>query len=300
MKCLRSYWLIVLLGLCFSVAQATPSTPANPGIAFIHGTSNHTEDADGGYWKTDFIQSIAQALANPDNHYVVHCDFRDYMWNEGAANCVVEQLRAFIAEKKITHLTIYTHSNGGNVMRWILSNPTYDSRYLTLSHQIKQVIAIAPSSHGTPLADEVLNGGVFQTSVGWLLGYLSDAIKQQRVGDMLIYNEELLFGSKGRPSLPVPFKVIVGSNVHASPLSSASYCNGYMLNSGLKLTKLFLEKCSDGFINCTSQTSAGDLWFYDIEKTENKRPLSHNQSRHSCFGLDKILISAFSTKETLQ
>jgi hypothetical protein len=150
------------------------------------------------------------------------------------------------------------------------------------------------------LADEVLGGGVFETSLAWLLGYLSDAVKQQRVGDMLIFNEELLLGGKGRPSLSTPFKVIVGTDVYASPFSSSSYCNGYLLNSGLKIAKLYLDSCADGFLNCSSQTSAGELWFYDTEKTENGIPLSHNQSRHSCFGLEQILISALATEGAVQ
>ncbi|WP_298625766.1 hypothetical protein [uncultured Legionella sp.] len=289
-----------LIALCLfffsTIIQAIPDTTPNMGMALVHGTRDHREDAYGGYWKVDFIEEMSRGLARPGNLFVVHCDFSQYMWHEDAANCVADQLLDFIKEKEISSMTVYTHSNGANIMRWILSNPTYDSRYITLKNKISQVIAVAPSSGGTPLADEVFGGGVFETSLAWLMGYLSDAIKQQRIGDMLLYNEELLFGSKGRPSLPVPFRVIVGSEVLASPFSSASYCNGYLLNSGLKITRLFLENCADGFINCTSQAAAGELWFYDRDKTDNNEPLSHNQSRHSCFGLDKILKSALSAK----
>ncbi|HAU1129441.1 TPA: hypothetical protein JBI08_03775 [Legionella pneumophila] len=285
--------LSTLIVLLFStLIHSHSDTNSNQGIAFVHGTRDHREDAYGGYWKIDFIQSISQTLAKPENHYVVHCDFSQYMWHEDAANCVANQLLEFINDKNVSSLTVYTHSDGANIMRWILSNPTYDGRYMTLKRKISQVIAIAPSSGGTPLADEVLNGGIFETSLAWLLGYLSDAVKQQRVGDMLIYNEELLLGSKGRPSLSIPFKVIVGTDVYASPFSTSSYCNGYMLNSGLKIAKLYLNQCADGFLNCDSQAQAGEVWFYDIDKTDYNLPLSHNQSRHSCFGLDQILISA--------
>jgi len=294
----RFFTILFLFFLSSIINANTPQS--NPGIAFVHGTKDHREDAYGGYWKVDFIQSIAQALDKPQNHYVVHCDFSQYMWHEDAANCVTEQLLQFIDENKISSLTVYTHSDGGNIIRWILSNPTYDSRYLTLKNKIKQVIAIAPSSGGTVLADEVLNGGIFETSMAWLLGYLSDAVKQQRVGDMLIYNEELLLGSNGRPSLSVPFKVIVGSEVVASPFNSTSYCNGYILNSGLKIARLYLDKCADGYLNCTSQALAGDVWFYDTEKTENSSPLNHNQSRHSCFGLEKILIGVLDSQGAAQ
>jgi len=287
---------ILFLFIFSSIIQANPKTPNNQGLAFVHGTKDHREDAYGGYWKTDFIQKVVAGMKNPDNYYVVHCDFSRYMWHEDAANCVADQLLQFIADKNITSLTIYAHSDGANVMRWILSNPTYDQRYLLLKKKIKEVIAAAPSSGGTQLADEVLNGGVIESSLAWIFGYISEAVKQQRVGDMLIYNDELLLGSKGRPSLSIPFKVIVGTDVFASPFSGGSYCNGFMLNSGLKVTKLYLDDCADGFVNCSSQIQAGEVWFRDIDKTENNVPLSHNQSRHSCFGLDQIIISAL-TKE---
>lgn len=293
--------VMTLFLLLFSnFIQALPDTNLNHGIAFIHGTRDHREDAYGGYWKVDFIESVARGLKSPGNHFVVHCDFSRYMWHEDTAQCVADQLIEFIRDKNISGLTLYTHSNGANVIRWILSNPTYDKRYLILKRKISKVVAIAPSSGGTPLADELLNGGMFESSLSWLLGYNSDAVKQQRIGDMLIYNQELLFGSKGRPSLSVPFNVIVGTDVYASPFSSSSYCNGYLYNSGLKIAKLYLDQCADGFLNCASQTLAGTLWLYDTDKTENNLPLSHNQSRHSCFGLDQILISALATQGVAQ
>lgn len=278
--------------LCLPLTHAAPEQLSNPGIAFVHGTKDHREDAYGVYWKTSFINSVSEGLADPENHFVVHCDFSHYMWHEDAASCVAEQLSQFIEERHISSLTVYTHSDGANIIRWILSNPTYDKSYMTLNKNIHEVIAIAPSSGGTPLADEVLSGGALELGLGWLMGYWTDAVKQQRVGDMLIYNQELLLGSKGRPSLSVPFKVIVGTDVYASPFSRGSYCNGYLLNSGLKIAKLYLNKCSDGFLNCSSQASAGEVWFYDKDKTADNRPLNHNQSRHSCSGLDHILSSA--------
>lgn len=286
----------VLLFVFSTFVQADTIRASNPGIAFVHGTRDHREDAYGGYWKTDYINGIAQALPNPDNLLVVHCDFSHYLWHEDAGNCVAAQLSEFIKDKHLTSLTVYTHSDGGNIVRWIISNPTYNNDFYFVKQNTKQVIAIAPSSGGTPLADEVLSGGLFESSIAWLLGYTSDAVKQQRVGDMLVYNNELLFGTYGRPELPLPFRVIVGTDVTASPFSSLSYCNGYLENSGLKLTKIYLETCADGFLNCSSQKTAGEVWFYDKDKTENNKPLSHNQSRHSCSGLDKILITAFANE----
>lgn len=288
--------LTLLLFFLSNFIHALPKLDNNQGIAFIHGTQDHKKDAEGGYWKRDFIARVSDSLAKPENHFVVHCDYSRYMWSDEAAQCTADQLNEFILDNNISSLTIYAHSNGANIIRWILSNPTYNSSYMSLKQKIRQVIAIAPSSGGTVLADEVLSGGIFENSLGWLLGYLCDAIKQQRVGDMLLYNQELLLGSKNRASLAVPFKVIVGTDVAASPLSRASYCNGYLLNSGLKLAKLYLNKCADGLLNCNSQKAAGTVWFYDLDKTDDNNTLSHNQSRHSCFGLEHILASTLTAE----
>jgi hypothetical protein len=101
---------------------------ANIGLALIHGTKDHRQDAYGGYWKTDFIESL-----QPANHYVVHCDFSQYMWHDDAAHCVATQLIEFINDKKIDSLTVYSHSDGANIIRWIISNPTYNREYLILT-----------------------------------------------------------------------------------------------------------------------------------------------------------------------
>lgn len=296
MRSLTYLMLLILVLLLPSMTNASTPKAKNIGLVFVHGTRDHREDANGGYWKSDFIAKVVLGLPNPENYFVVHCDFSHYMWHEDSASCAAEQIETFITEKNINALIIYSHSNGGNVVRWILSNPTFNKSYLHIKNTTIKVIAVAPSSAGTSLADEVLEGNVLESSLAWLLGYLSDAVKQQRVGEMLLFNEELLLGTKGRPSLPTPFQVVVGTDVVASPFSSLSYCNGYFENTGLKLAKLYLDKCADGFLNCSSQIAAGDLWFYDKEKTDNNTPLGHNQSRHSCGGMDIIMIKALAAE----
>jgi len=261
----------------------------NPGIIFVHGTSDHRFDAEGGYWQTSFLTAVAQGLPNPSNYFVVHCDFREYMWAEPAAGCLLTQAMDFIQQRGITRVTVYAHSDGANVIRFILSNPTFDERYYAFSNKVDKVIALAPSSGGTILADEVIDGSVVFEGVGWLLGYQSNAVRQQRTQDMYIYNSNILLGSADMPALPKPFNVVVGTDVIASPINSHSYCNGYLLNAALKLTKTYLKGCSDGFLTCDSQATAGNIWFYDYEKTLDNMTLSHNQSRHACAGLDNIL-----------
>jgi hypothetical protein len=276
-----------LFGLVFSLILAV-SAMANTGVAFVHGTGNQT-NALNDYWTSEMVNSVRQGLPNQNNYTVINCQFEEYMWTSGAAGCLAGQLQSFINAKGITDLVVITHSNGGNVIRWIMSNPTSDSRFPGIISKIRWVNALAPSSKGTPLADAVTNGTVFEQALGWLLGYASDAVKMQQVSWMAYYNANNLYGTSGRPSLPKGFWNVVGSDVETAVWDPDSYCGGYSLNLGLEVTQAWLNSCSDGFLDCTSQAGAGSVWFYDTAKTNGGEPLSHNQSRRKCFGLDVIL-----------
>src|SRR5690606_223415 len=171
---------------------------ANTGVAFVHGTGHQT-NALADYWTSAMVNSVRQGLPNQANYVVVNCDFTKYMWENAAAGCLATQLYNFITSRNITDLVVITHSNGGNVMRWILSNPTWDSRYPTIISRIRWVNALAPSSAGTPLADAVISGNVFEAALGWLLGYQNDAVRMQQVSWMAYYNANYLLGTAGRP-----------------------------------------------------------------------------------------------------
>lgn len=269
------------------LACAAPALAAT-GVAFVHGTGKQT-NALADYWTAEMVDSVRLGLPNTANYTVINCDFEQYMWTSGAAGCLATQLTNFINAKGITDLVVITHSNGGNVMRWIMSNPTWDSRYPNIISKIRWVNALAPSSKGTPLADAVTNGTVFEQVMGWLLGYASDAVKMQQVSWMAYYNANYLYGTSGRPALPKGFWSVVGTDVETAIWDGDSYCGGYSLNLGLEVTQAWLSSCSDGFLDCSSQSGAGYLWFNDTSYTNGAEPLSHNQSRRKCFGLDVIL-----------
>jgi len=275
--------------LCLAVGLLTTAYSfANTGVAFVHGTGNQT-NALSDYWTSEFVNSVRQGLPNQANYTVINCQFEEYMWTSGAAGCLAGQLESFINSKGITDLVVITHSNGGNVMRWILSNPTWDSRYPNIISKVRWVNALAPSSLGTPLANAVMNGSVFEAALGWLLGYQSDAVRMQQTSWMASYNASWLYGTSGRPALPKGFWNVVGSDVETNIFDGDSYCGGYSLNLGLEVTQAWLNSCSDGFLDCTSQAGAGSVWFYDTNVMAGGEPLSHNQSRRKCFGLDTVL-----------
>lgn len=276
----------IILGLVMGLAAST--AVANTGVAFVHGTGKQT-DALNAYWTAANVNSIRQGLPNQANYVVINCDFEQYMWHSAAAGCLAGQLTSFISSKAITDLVVITHSNGGNVMRWIMSNPTYDSRYPNIISKIRWVNALAPSSAGTPLANATIAGNVFESSVGWLLGYKSDAVRQQQTSWMATYNANNLYGTAGRPALPKGFWAVVGTDVDTAVWDGDSYCGGWFENLGLETTQLWLNSCSDGFLDCSSQSAAGRVWFQDKSRMAGAEPLSHNQSRRQCFGLDVIL-----------
>jgi len=265
-----------------------PAVFANTGVAFVHGTGDQT-DALNDYWSAEMVNSVTSGLDDPARHVVVNCDFDEYMWEDAAAGCLAEQLHGFIQEHAIDDLVVITHSNGGNVMRWILSNPTWDARYPEIIEATRWVNALAPSSLGTPLANAVMDGNGFEQSLGWLLGYKSDAVEMQQTHWMSHYNENWLNGTEGRPDLPTDFWSVVGSNVRVAVWSGNSYCGGYHYNVGLAVTQSWLDSCSDGFLDCDSQAGAGQVWFQDTEVMDRGYVLSHNQSRRPCFGLDGVL-----------
>ena len=275
-----------LVGL--GLALVPGSAHADLGLAFVHGTGRQT-DAYHDYWTPAFVDPIASALPDPSLVAVVNCDFEQFMWHDDAAGCLAGQLLELIDGQGVDELVVITHSNGGNVVRWILSNPTYDPRYPRIIAAIRWVDALAPSSLGTPLADAAVDGTSFERSVGWLFGYGNDAVTMQQTSSMALYNSQWLLGTAGRPELPVGFWSVVGTDVDSSPFDKDSQCGGYSRNVGLELTQNWLDDCSDGFLECASQAGAGDVWRYDHEFTKDGEALSHAQSRRACFGLESLL-----------
>lgn len=273
---------ILLLHLVLMIPLVSP---ANTGVAFVHGTGNQV-DALNEYWTWPMVESITQGLPVQDNYLVVNCDFEQYMWHDDAAGCLATQLTDFINQYAIDDLVVITHSNGGNIIRWILSNPTWDSRYPAIIENMRWVIALAPSSLGTPLADAVMDGNEFEQVLGWLLGYANDAVKMQQLAYMAYFNENWLLGTSGRPTLPRKFNNVVGSDVDSAIWDPDSYCAGYAESVALEVTQLYLSSCSDGFLDCASQSGVVDRSFTDVNFTEGSEPLNHNQSRRDCFGLD--------------
>ena len=154
--------LLMLLLVLLPAAAA-----ANTGVAFVHGTGKQT-NALADYWTAPFVNSVRQGLPNQASYLVVNCDFQQYMWDSRAAGCLAGQLHGFITSRNITDLVVITHSNGGNVMRWILSNHLGQRYPLIIQRTRWSMPWHRPA--GTPLAVQI-SGNLFENALGWLLGY---------------------------------------------------------------------------------------------------------------------------------
>lgn len=274
--------------LALALVVAPSVAHAATGVAFVHGTGSQANALDD-YWTREMVDSVRKGLPDPDLFAVVSCDFGQVMWHDDAAGCLVSGLEELVDGRGVDEVVVITHSHGANVMRWILSNPTWDPRYPAIIDRIAWVDALAPSSLGTPLADATMDGTSFEKSAGWLLGYDNDAVAMQQTSHMALYNAQWLYGTDGRPELPVGFWAVVGTDVDSNPFDTDSRCGGYSRNVGLEVTQNWLDDCSDGFLECSSQAGAGEVWAYDHEFTKDGEPLSHSQSRRACFGLDTLL-----------
>ena len=114
----------------------------------------------------------------------------------------------------------------------------------------------------------------------------------QTLANMAFLNANWLLGTSGRPSLPARFINLVGSDVDSAIWDLDSYCGGYEQSVALEITQNWLNSCSDGFLDCSSQEGVVDITFIDKNLSIDREPLHHNQSRRPCFGLDVRLRDA--------
>jgi hypothetical protein len=207
---MRSCRTLALAALVLGLA-VPGAADAKTGVAFVHGkggTDLANPTVAWNYWTTDMIKTTTKGYAIP--HVVCSYDGTRAMWD--AAGQVAGQLHNFITTQGITDLVIETHSFGGVVIRWILSNPTYDSRYPTIINAVRWVNSIAAPQRGSEAAD--LAGTL---SGSWLTGWLVSLVGQNNASTqncqtaaMAYYNQYWLKGTAGRPALPKPVYWISG------------------------------------------------------------------------------------------
>lgn len=259
-----------VLFLCLSAVAATPRADAKTGVAFVHGKGDAnlaTESVARAYWTEDMIKTATKNYAVP--YLICHYDGTRIMWD--AAAQVVSQLQPWAAANGIDDLVVETHSFGGVVLRWILSNPTYDTRYPDLIARIRWVNSIAPPNKGSEAADlaGTLSGSWF---TGWLVslfGQSNDSTRNCRTDWMAYYNQNYLKGTAGRPALPKPVYNVAGTglwNDYFTKFHSEDI--GLATLSGVA----GLPGEDDGAVAQYSAQAVGSVWFVtDANHHHNRR-----------------------------
>ena len=229
---------------------------ARTGVVFVHGKGGSdlaSESVARAYWGDDMIRATTKGYAIP--HLVAHYDGTQYMWV--AAGQVAGQITTWMNANAIDDIVVETHSFGGVVMRWLLSNPTYDARYPAIISRVRWVNSIAPPNKGSEAAD--LAGTL---SGSWLTGWLvslvgqdNDSTRNCRTDWMAYYNQYYLKGTSGRPALPRTVYNIAGTGLWNDFAHAEDY--GLATLSGIA----GMPGEDDGMVSQYSAQGAGVVWF---------------------------------------
>ncbi|MEW6364200.1 MAG: hypothetical protein AB1714_06130 [Acidobacteriota bacterium] len=256
-------------GFGFLLALLVSGSPllAKTGVVFVHGKggSNLAQTSVArAYWTESMISATTKGNTIPS--LVCHYDGTQYMWV--AAGQVAGQISSWMYANAIDDIVVETHSFGGVVIRWILSNPSYDSRYPAIISRIRWVNSIAPPNKGSEAAN--LAGTL---SGSWLTGWLVDLVGQNndstrncRTDYMAYYNQYYLKGTSGRPALPKSLYNIAGTGLWNDFAHAEDY--GLATLSGIS----GLPGQDDGMVAQYSAQAAGSVWFTtDANHHHNRR-----------------------------
>jgi hypothetical protein len=250
MEVMKRTALALVLLLTAVVAEA------KTGVVFIHGkggTDLASPSVARAYWTDDMIRTTTKSYTIP--YLICSYDGTQYMWVAG--NTVAGQIYNWMNANAIDDIVIETHSFGGIVIRWIMSNPTYDSRYQPIINRIRWVNSIAPPNKGSEAAD--LAGTL---SGSWLTGWLIDLVGQKNnsttnctTSSMSYYNQYYLKGTSGRPALPKTVYNIAGYGLWNDFVHSEDY--GLATLSGIA----GMPGEDDGMVSQYSAQAVGIVWF---------------------------------------
>lgn len=283
------------------------------GVVFVHGTGDYSpEGATSKYW----TQASVDAMRNGRPYLVVGypgvscAGFEQCSWG-----AIVDQISSWVSANDIPHFTVITHSNGANPVRYMLGHPGAVSAsghtVQSVTSRISQVIFLAPTLAGTPLADQITSSDSTLYSLVGLVELFWDEIDreamgskpslvQQRLDSMRFYNSVGTFaGSQGATTVGgKPISVVRGNFVHAKLFSSDAHCGGPVSIAGITFPTSYPftlalkvaatigwgspDAATDGFIGVESSGYFGNIIIDDSR-------LNHHQSRRGCHSSGNII-----------
>jgi hypothetical protein len=256
----------IILTAALVLLFATAAAQAKTGIVFIHGKGGATlaqASVARAYWGDDMLRTTTKGFTIP--YLVCSYDGTQIMWT--AAGTVAGQIYNWMNANAIDDIVVETHSFGGVVIRWILSNPTYDSRYQPIISRIRWVNSIAPPNAGSEAANMAgtLSGSWL---TGWLIdlvGQSNDSTRNCQTSWMSYYNQYYLKGTAGRPALPKTVYNIAGTGLWNDFAHSEDY--GLATLSGIA----GLPGEDDGMVAQYSAQSVGTVWFTTLANHHHNR-----------------------------
>ncbi|MGZ3418991.1 MAG: hypothetical protein ACXVEF_33180 [Polyangiales bacterium] len=342
-KHFKTLFSVAVASLAVFGARSAMAASAVHGVAFIHGTGDNigsqvcsgtgtsfkcvVQKAIDGYWGQGEITSVSGGRP-----YVVTGQHGGTMtpWTNpspyinsggettnGTAYEVASQINRFLAgpdgvygnADDITDLVVVSHSGGSNVIRYIVQHPTINTNFTHVAGRLRKIIAVAPPSKGTYLANKVFNpeGAIMSlvSGLAGLAGYKDDGVKFIQTTEMSSSNaDSAKFVNMSATQGGVPFYnsggvsdaakckgvTVFGKCIGVMWSSlGPSYCDSTVESIALStLHNTFLyandagtarNNCSDGFISCASAQAIGTSFGYDHNQ-------DHNQSRKQCNGED--------------
>jgi pimeloyl-ACP methyl ester carboxylesterase len=259
----RSVVLTVLVAVQLLLAAAAQ---AKVGVVFIHGKGGSDlaqASVARAYWGEDMLRASTKGFTIP--YLVCSYDGTQYMWV--AAGQVAGQITSWMNANAIDQIVIETHSFGGVVIRWMLSNPTYDARYPAIISRIKWVNSIAAPNAGSEAANlaGTLSGSWL---TGWmisLVGQNNDSTRNCSTSSMSYYNQYYLNGTAGRPALPKTIYTIAGTGLWNDMIHSEDY--GLATLSGIA----GMPGEDDGMVSQYSAQAVGVVWFTTLANHHHSR-----------------------------
>jgi hypothetical protein len=252
------------VALCLILGSV--SAFAKTGVVFIHGKGGSdlaTPSVARAYWGEDMIRATTKGFTIP--YLVCSYDGTQYMWVAGGQ--VAGQIYNWMMANAIDDIVIETHSFGGVVIRWILSNPTYDSRYQPIISRIRWVNSIAPPNKGSEAANVA---GTLSGS--WLTGWITTLVGQNNnstlnctTSSMAYYNTYYLNGTAGRPALPKTIYNIAGTGLWNDFIHTED--TGLATLSGV----VGMPGEDDGMVSQYSAQAVGVVWFTTLANHHHNR-----------------------------
>ncbi len=255
-------WLKGFLGLMILTLGCSHLVSAKTAIVFVHGRGAEENDNIVDYWSDEMIQVVTDQYRIPS--LVLRYDGREHMTR--AAEAVGKQIARYLEEQKtqlpdgtfeeVDNLIVVSHSFGGVVLRWMLSNPGLDPNFDLVTQKIKRIYAIACPCAGSKVADvgHSLRGYSLTRWVLELIGEDTDSAWNLRTDAMAYWNEYFLKGTEGRPALPAKFYSISGTE------SSNDWWHWKDYKLALVEWLVGFEDKNDGIVGVKSSESAGEVY----------------------------------------